>query len=204
MADGNTAQASVDKGTLQVKKKKLIWEGQTVCCVASGPSLTKEDCELVASKSVKIIAVNNSWQMFSKCDVIYAGDRAWWVKNHKKITIEAELWTCSRPAARDQKVNLHNAYGGYNSGLRAIQFAQSRGARRTILIGYDCRIVSGKTHWHGNHEDLNNPDVRRCKLWNIQFTRLSKQLGGMEVINATRSTALSCFKKVELEKVEWH
>ena len=53
-----------------------------VVIVASGPSLTKKDCRFIERERVKdkirVIAVNNSWEMVPESDVLYACDLTWW------------------------------------------------------------------------------------------------------------------------------
>lgn len=181
-----------------------IFAGKIVCCVGSGPSLTKEDCQLAEKHGASIVAVNNAWTMFDKCDVIYAGDKSWWDKNYDKQLIPAQRWTCDGRAHREYGLFIHKASGGYNSGLRALQFSVDQGARKIILLGYDCQLTNGKTHFHGDHQGLSNPEYRRFKMWVNQFIRYSKEIKKLDVINATRITALNCFKRQALEDISWH
>lgn len=175
----------------------MRWEGMTVCCIASGPSLRAEDCLAVQHARLPAIAVNSSWKLARFCDVIYAGDAAWWEFYGAEIDIPAERWSCSRHAERYGAMH-HKAKGGaYNSGMRAIEFAIEAGAVRVLLLGYDCSVSSG-THWHGDHSKTKNPDGSRCNEWARQFSRM--HLGGVEVINCSRSTALTCFPRMSLEK----
>jgi len=104
-------------------------------CIASGPSLTAIDCELVRSSGVQTVAVNNSWEMAPFCHYIYAGDSKWWKVNFDKIRIPAEKWTCSDKAANIYKIHYHIAAGPYNSGMRAIQFGISKGFKSIALLG---------------------------------------------------------------------
>ena len=69
-----------------------MWKGMTVCCIASGPSLTSADCALIEQAALPTIAVNSSWQMARFADVVYAADPAWWDHNQHLIDIDAERW----------------------------------------------------------------------------------------------------------------
>ena len=169
------------------------WE--TVVCIASGPSLTKADCDLVGASGLPTIAVNNSWKLAPFADVIYAGDSDWWSRHIREINIAAERWTCNRSAARWYRLNYHHAVGYWNSGLRAVQFALLQGAKRVILLGYDCSVENG-THWHGNHPNGNNPDAAKCKGWIEQF----KSLAAFDIINSSRVSALPWFPRASLEQ----
>lgn len=174
------------------------WEGKTVACIASGPSLTLEDCNLIESAKIPTIAVNNSWERALFASIIYAGDCAWWTAHINEIDIAAERWSCSRSAADKFKVFHHSRYGAYNSGLAAIELAIEFGAAKIILLGYDCTTKYG-THWHGPHAKTSNPNATKCEAWKKQFARLSKSR--TTIINCSRATMLECFTKKPLEEV---
>lgn len=173
------------------------WAGCTVVCIASGPSLTAEDCALVEQSELIAIAVNTSWKLARFANVIYAGDACWWNANIHEIDIAAEKWTCSRNAADRHSINLQASAGGFNSGLRAIQLAIEFGAKKVLLLGYDCSVKNG-SHWHGDHAATKNPDAAKCHMWQKQFAQLSKK--SCEIINCSRVTALTCFVKQNLEE----
>ena len=93
-------------------------------------------------------------------------------------------------------------YHGHNSGYQAINLAYQFGAKRIILVGYDMQHTDGKTHWHGDHpKSLNN--AAGVEKWPKHFTQLAKDLDrvGVEVINCTIQTALTCFKQADLRDV---
>ncbi|MCI0665552.1 MAG: hypothetical protein L0220_31215, partial [Acidobacteria bacterium] len=114
--------------------------GKTVVCIASGPSLTREDCEKIERTQLLTVAVNNSWQIARFCQILYAGDDRWWTTYYDKIDIDVEKWTCAVAASRKYDLYLHRAKKtAYNSGLRALQLVIEHGAKRVILLGYDCR-----------------------------------------------------------------
>jgi len=167
-----------------------------VACVASGPSLTQEDCEYLERANIKTIAVNSSWRAVPWCQMIYAGDQAWWDAHKLSIKTKSELWTCSARAAEVHGLNFHRASGGYSSGLRAIELAISLGADKVILLGYDCSIEQG-THWHGDHTQTKNPTAQRCKVWAKQFAAMDRK--GVDIVNCSRQTELKCFRRDFLE-----
>lgn len=172
-------------------------------CIASGPSLTADDCELVRRSGVEAIAVNESWQLAPFCKHIYGGEFKWWSARGHQITVPAERWTCSHKAAMQFGVRLHRAKGGFNSGMRAIQWGIWRGARCIALLGYDCSIKRG-LHWHGAHTTapLKNPTEEKLIKWQGQFARiaLAAKRAGVNVINCSRQTELKCFDRVQLEE----
>lgn len=171
-------------------------KAKTFVCIASGPSLTAQDCELVRASGLPTIVVNNSWQLAPWCDHLYAGDLAWWDANFSQVPEGPKRWTCTRQASAKYGLNLHTKYGGYNSGLRGIELAFDLGAERVLLLGYDCNVDNG-THWHGNHTETKNPDAERCREWMKQHARLPQR---DRVVNCSRSTSLEAYPLGLLEK----
>lgn len=181
---------------------KPRWDGETVVCIASGASLAPEDCQRIEDFELRTIAVNSSWKAARFAEVVYGGDYAFW-KNYKdEIDIDAEFWSCSQAAVKQFKLQLHAIQGGYNSGMRAIQLAMEFGARRIILLGYDCSIKKG-IHWHGKHTKTRNPDTLRCIKWKTQFQQVANeaQQKQVEIINCSRYTEIPFFPRQSLEKL---
>ena len=166
----------------------------TIVCIASGPSLTAEDCAAVRQSGLTTIAVNSSWKLAPFCDILYAGDVAWWEANIHEIDIPAAWWTCSQQASRRFDLNRHVAFGSCNSGLRAIQLAFELGAEQVLLLGYDCSVAHG-THWHGDHAATSNPTSVSCATWMRGFAQLPRR---EQVINCSRETALTVFRRMSL------
>lgn len=171
------------------------WSGETVVCIGSGPSLTKEDCELV--RGYRRIAVNSSWRMVPDCDVIYASDYAWWRRYSGEISSTAERWTCNKKTADEYQCQLFKLGGGYNSGLAAIHLAMWFGAKRILLLGYDCKPTNGKLHWHGAHSRLNNPNEISFRIWRRQFRMTPKHIRD-RIVNCSRETVLT-YTRARLE-----
>ncbi|MDS1619830.1 hypothetical protein [Escherichia coli] len=168
--------------------------------LASGPSLTQADADMAMNAGDwTVIAVNSTWQRVPGCDVIYAGDMEWWGYWHDRIDSPARRWTCHAEAARRYGLNLHQvAPGVYNSGMRAIQFAVSRGAERILLLGFDCSTEKG-THWHGDHPaGLRNPGPASRFRWQAHFAMLRPLQHDTRIINCSRETTLTQFPRQSL------
>jgi hypothetical protein len=142
-------------------------------------------------------------------------DRLWWnTYAHELRETSAEFWTTSREAARVYRMNLivgqvgvgvmkqgNAIYLGGNSGYQAVGLALHFGARRVILLGYDMQNTGGRTHFHGNHEKLGNPLPDRYPEWRRQFSATNRELPeGVQIVNSTRQTALTCFARVPLDQ----
>ena len=185
------------------------WAGRTVACVASGPSLTREDCDALHEASLPAIVTNTSFRMAPWADVLFAFDAAWLkayhaelVRDFRGLIISAAVETSVRrygaESIHGQQAVVHH-YG--NSGSAALALAVASGARRVLLLGYDCRRApDGRAHWHEPHQKpLNDP--RTMEMWPRQFAQIAGHARTMrcEVVNCSRVTALTCFPRVALE-----
>ncbi len=84
-----------------------------------------------------------------------------------------------------------------NSGAGAIALALHLGASSVVLLGYDSQVRAGRAHWHADHPaGLGN--AGSVAKWPGQFRQLAAQLGGMEVVNCSRETALEMFPRGDL------
>lgn len=91
-----------------------------------------------------------------------------------------------------------------NSGAQAINLALHLGARRAILVGFDMqRGTGGALHWHADHEGgLHNPFDQTLAGWRENMKSVAADAGrlGLEIVNASRETALLCFPRRRLEE----
>lgn len=92
--------------------------------------------------------------------------------------------------------------GGGNSGFGAFNLAYLKGAQRIILLGYD--YCHSKVHWFSNYawQSGNSHDAMYYK-WAQEFKYTTRQLAakGIEVLNASWNSTISCFPKVELSQL---
>jgi hypothetical protein len=112
-------------------------------------------------------------------------------------TFKGDKFTANpiRSAGITQVPNL-NCFN--NSGIGCLALAIAGGAKRIIMLGYDCQKTDGKTHWHGDHpKGLGN--ANGVERWNDTF-HLFADTVGIEIINASRVTALDAFPTLSLEK----
>jgi hypothetical protein len=181
--------------------------GQTVVCIASGPSLTKEDCETVRKAGLYTIVTNNSFLLAPWANIVFGFDAAWWGIYHKQVKTQCNciMASCSGTA---KKFGVENALNNswfhnfQNSGACAIGLAVSCGAKKVILIGYDCKKTDGKTHWHGDHvEGLSNAQSIKSWVYKFNCVALFANQKGVDVINASRDTSLECFRREKLEDI---
>lgn len=182
---------------------RLDWRGETVICIASGPSLTAEDCDLVRGRVA--IVTNTTFRLCPWAAALYAFDRQWWnryIDEVRKVFAGRKLCQSQHLIRKDiecvRKMLGFRSFG--NSGACAMSVAISAGAKRLVMLGYDCDYSDdGKSHHHGDHpEGLRNCDT--MPRWPGQFERLANYAmkRGVEVVNASRATELKCFPRAEL------
>jgi len=81
-----------------------------------------------------------------------------------------------------------------------VSLAIARGAKRVILVGYDMQRTNGMSHWHGDHpKGLGN--AGKIAEWPAEFERMAKKNPGIEIVNCSRETALTCFPRRGLEEM---
>ena len=178
--------------------------GRTVAVIASGPSLTEEDCEAVRSAGLPTFVVNTSFRRALWADMLVAHDAKWWLAYGAEVdaTFKGRRFRCgSAPRIVGEKPALwllqFRAFG--NSGCAAISLAALAGARRVLLLGVDCQRTGGAVHWHGDHPpELSN--ARLIDKWPPKFAKVAAYASGKgcEVVNCSRETALTCFRRARL------
>lgn len=133
-----------------------------------------------------------------------------------EITFKNECWTQDLRAKKEFSLNwvlgrsknglgLDCVHFGGNSGYQAINLAYLMGAKRIILLGFDCKPVDGKDHWFGQHPN-GLIQIQPYQLWMNHFPSLAKDLENrdIEVINCSPDSAIQCFKKMSIEDVCLH
>lgn len=132
-------------------------------------------------------------------DALYAMDRVWWDRYGKEVS-EMFCGIATTPLRGIKNTERVDPHGTHNSGAGAIALAVASGAERVILIGYDCQHTGGKAHWHGDHPaGLGN--AGSVDKWPDQFRLLAARLPKADIINCTRQTALTVFRRENLEDI---
>lgn len=203
-----------------MKVKKPDWSDRTVVCIASGPSLTVEDCELIKNSGYVAIVVNTSFRLAPWADALFAFDVKWWDEYHNEVdeVFKGRKFGYSTPCIRYGADSLFHEgwfHSFSNSGACAIGLAVACGSKKIIMLGYDCQKTDGKVHWHGDHPSrMSDKNARKrwpggmsnaesIKRWPKQFQAVADYAKerGCVIFNASRSTALECFPRVNLGEV---
>jgi hypothetical protein len=119
-------------------------------------------------------------------------------------TAVAEHYGLNCIELREDRAGLSDRPGvicnGGNSGHGAVGLAHQFGAARILLLGYDLQRTGGRSHWHGDHPgSLGNPP--HMGIWIERFGALAADARalGLDIINCSRQTALTCFRRMPLE-----
>ena len=174
-----------------------IWSGETCFVVASGPSLTQNDVNLI--KGRRTIVTNTTFRMVPTADALFFHDRKWYdlYRNELK-TFGGYKVTISTATGNDVIRLRKNVFG--NSGTGAIVLAIHCGCKKIILLGADGQHTNKKVHWHGDHpKPLGN--ARSWRKWAKQYEKAAElaKKHDVLVLNASRNTIIDCFQKVKLE-----
>jgi hypothetical protein len=191
------------------------WSGQTVICIASGPSLNADDCEFIRSFNARKISVNNAYKVAPWADVHYSSDHDWWEEHYDdmRALCLGQFWTgypdgvphsdvhCCPYDKRGRGLSMKPGvinWGG-NSGYCAIGLAVQFGAKKIVLTGYDQQDKTGQGHYDGNHPD-NIRKLFNFPMWRERFGEMAKdaEKHGIQIINASRETSLTCFPRASL------
>lgn len=132
----------------------------------------------------------------------FAGER--WTQHRAKGDKAAARWGLRlvRSEHRGQGLSFDPAFvrTGMNSGFQALNLAVLFGCTRILLLGFDMQKTGGRSHWFGDHPGKLNrtspfPEFRKA------FEAAAPQLAaaGIEVINCSRETALTCFPRQPIE-----
>jgi hypothetical protein len=188
------------------------WTGATAVCIATGPSLTPEQVETVKHSPVRCIGINDVGLTEDWLDIWYAADWQFWKHYQARATASSALKVCADMAMRTgriadlflstldreraEKFEPGFAISGGHSGFQALQLAISLGARKVILLGYDCRPTGEKTNYFGRKPKALHRSSD-YKSWPKYYREL-RLPDGVEVFNATPGSAIDAFPVVEL------
>ena len=203
--------------------------GQTVAILAGGPSITREQCNVVRERGWYAIAINETWLLAQWAPALYGCDWQWWRSrrplegDYSGLRILGSLpnTNAKRPhLAGDMRwqapllryIPVRAGYSkmlfagrdlgaGSNSAFQAANLAVRWGAKRLILLGVDCH--SPNRHWHGNHTFAEAPHQKKSlmKTWLRSWEMAREQLieRKIEIVNCSPGSALKVFQRTDVE-----
>ena len=183
-----------------------------------------------AAAGFRVIAVNDSWRIAPFADALYFCDKSWWdmqqARNHYAVSgtsfhdlIYKGFWVTGSPKFHDHpQVRYLRFTGesgleeeptglrtGHNSGYQAINLAVHFGAKKIVLLGFDMRVVNGRTHWHDEPRQsaaaYGNDIFPRTMLPHFGSLVVPLAEHDVEIVNATPDSAITCFPSASLKDV---
>lgn len=204
----------------------VLWPGGTVVCAASGPSLLGEDLKYVCGRA-PVIAINAAIQLAPWADIFYSGALEYWRPEAIASRERMGFRGLSIRIAWNEGTGPHQMKRGVskgvivlgnsgddgletkpdairsykNSGGAAINVAVHTGATRIVLLGYDMM-----TDKHGRHHFNGSPGEKHHSPYPHFRTHMGTmgphlRALGVEVVNCSRATALTCFPRKRLDEV---
>jgi hypothetical protein len=209
----------------RLREHEIVWtpepifQERDVYVLGGGPSLAQCDLSVINEDIESVIAVNSAYKEVLKAGLegglLFFTDTGWW-NSHPEVLAEwlpRRIVTLSRTAKRDAPFQVHRIqhavpshgfpdYGasavrwGRSSGHTAVALAVALGAKRIILLGFDMRVVDGRSHFHTEKADATSPGVYEGYVRDFAGWNAAAKEIGVEIVNATPGSALDEFEKV--------
>jgi hypothetical protein len=160
-----------------------------------------------------MIVVNDNFKLASWADVLYAADPQWWdqfagVPDFKGTRATQDLGTARKYGLayiRSKRgIGFSKTWDyihrGDNSGFQALNIAVLAKCDPIVLLGFDMKMNGKQRHWFGDHpgdRNVNSP----YHTFATHFNDAALHAPNLNILNATRDTALKCWPKVELRTV---
>ena len=202
---------------MPVWKPEAKWAGQDVFIIGGGNSLRERHFDWNLLKPELTIGCNTAFLLGPEvCKICVGGDRRWFehfeddlekfkgvvFTNHSSLRNSKKpwLWWIGR-----ESVGLHTTSLGWNgnTGAVAINLALVLGASRIFLLGFDMKIVAGKSNWHDHILDKTavRPEVypKFCEEFRHVYKDWKAKFADREIINVTDDSNLEWFPKVPFD-----
>lgn len=206
----------------------LAWAGSSfppIIIAAPGPSLTGDVIAAVRARRLLpdppgLLAVTGAVLVLPDADLVYAADGKWWdahdglpgyagdrwIQDKGDGAKAAERWGLSLVAsASGNAPRLAGAVvsQGHNSAFQALNLSVLMGARRVVLIGLDLDLgEDGRKHCFGDYAEPRLNIASPYPLFRRAFEAAAPvyAAAGIEIVNASTRSALTCFPRVTLEE----
>ena len=226
-----------------------LWEGGECWILGGGPSLTRQfdipdkvvqgvlkkelplttySPYMAAIHDKHVIGVNMAFQIGNWIDMVFWGDKKWYLTNRHKVAAFKGLKVTCHPYFTNGrfpnegikhvlKDTVHSkgisqrpnsVAWNANSGSAAISIAAHMGATKIILVGFDMKLDVGfKQHWHSEYGAMNRKGATPKSLpFNRHLTgfphiaRDALRMG-ITIINACPDSAIACFPRMSVKDI---
>jgi len=230
-------------------KVPKIWEGGECWIIGGGPSVTKQfnvPDDIVQKVLLKelppsayspyltpihdkhVIGVNAAFLIGDWIDMVFFGDKGWFIANRKQLAKFPGLKVTCHPKFKSQEFaperikylqrdrergkgispNKGKVCWNGNSGAAAISVAANAGAKRIILLGFDMKLnENNKQHWHGLYGTARRKKIEPKKLPFARhlhgFPMIARDAKerDIEIINACPDSAIDVFPRRSVCKI---
>lgn len=163
-----------------------IWLGETCAILTCGPSTASHNLNCLSR--VRVIAINDAWQLWPKADVLFSGDHRFFANNPDLSGYKGPMVACVSPEAFPKIADKRKVHigrgprrgitrdctkvaGQYTCVGQAVNFAFHRGCRRIVLVGVDlCPSEDGRRY--STSEEIATEDVVEtyaCMRKNLEY-----------------------------------
>ena len=201
-----------------------LWPGATGVVIAGGPSVTLEQIRRIGIARLegrcRVLAVNDAVFPAWWADWLHGCDPMWWNWHRLSVTKFTGIKTTmveGLPEGWNVKL-LRNECGeggqlggfaaapdalapGGNGGYQAIQCLAKAGCTRILGIGFDMKVGDdGRGHWFGEHPGAYRSDYAGTMLPWFETLIDPLKARGIEFVNCTPGSALTCFPTGDLDE----
>jgi hypothetical protein len=198
---------------------KNLFQDKTVLLLGGGPSLLDliGDVEekLPLSRDYGMIAINDAVYLSIYSDVLFFRDISWFFANRNIAHMWNGIVVSSTPCqfyprnvnvietthCNDFLIGGDRIRYGRSSGHLALSLAINLGAKACVLLGYDCRVVDGRSHFHDKHSNAFEMTYSHDFLPAWQGWGDAARRAGVEVWNGTPDSAIQEFPFRSLNEI---
>lgn len=196
------------------------WRGECVAIVASGPSTSREQVQLLRNR-IHVVAIKQNVDLCPWADAVYGCDEPWWrsrrgLPEYEGLKLSYADKACSRyhgikkieiTGKQNDRILLQDPGvigSGGNSGFQALNIVIQFGVSGIILVGFDMDGKSKNPHWYGRNtaSNMSNPNENNFRRWRAAFSNNAGQLAelGIDIVNASTISALNCFRRAPISE----
>lgn len=194
-----------------------LFAGSTMALLGGGWSLHGFDAERTLRGRCRVMAINSSLRLAPWADCLVFTDNNWFDDHRAEIlAFPGLVVTPSRHAKEKEpdKINRITVINrpdftvgtgtdlkfGRSSGHTGVTVAIAMGVKRILLLGYDMRIMDGRSHFHDEYGTQDHKLFSHDFLIYWQDWRAATEAVGVEVINCTPGSALHEFPTMAIEE----
>lgn len=176
--------------------------------LGGGPSLLDlinvVERKLPLGPDYAVIAINEAIYRSLYADILFFRDLSWFYGNRDIVGIwkgsvisstaspfyPKNVKVIKTSHCNDFLVGGDTIRYGRSSGHLALSLAINLGAKRCVLLGFDCRIVNGRSHFHDKHSNAIDITYKKDFLPAWEGWGDATRRSDVEVVNATPDSAI--------------